>query len=72
MRRPDSICNAVAVDAGTVLDPTKHLACYKIRSNPGQPAHVRQTISFATPFGSAGATTVKPSLVCVPARVEEP
>jgi hypothetical protein len=72
VRRPDSICNAVSVDGDAVLDPTRHLACYKIRSNPGQPQHTRQDISYDTPFGSAGATTVKPSLVCVPSRVEEP
>jgi hypothetical protein len=70
VRRPDSICNAVAVDAGTVLDPTKHLACYKIKNTAGQAAHVRQDVSLATPFASAAATTVKPSLLCVPARVE--
>ena len=29
-------------------------------------------ISYATEFGSAAGTTVKPTLVCVPARVEEP
>jgi penicillin amidase len=72
VRRVDSVCNAVGVDGAPVLDPTKHLACYKIKNNPGQPAHARQDISYATEFGSAAGTTVKPTLVCVPARVEGP
>ena len=72
VRRPESICNAVAVDAGTVLDPTKHLVCYNSKNTAGQPSHARQNISYARPFGSATATTVKPNLLCVPARVEVP
>jgi len=66
------VCNAVSVNGAPVLDPTKHLACYKIKSNPGQPGHSRQDITYATEFGGAAGTTVKPTLVCVPARVEGP
>jgi hypothetical protein len=35
-------------------------------------AQARKNVSHDTPFGSATATTVKPNLLCVPARVEIP
>lgn len=72
VRRPDVLCHAAAMNGERALDPTRHVACYKIKNNPGQPAHARQTVQLTTPFGSATATTVRPSALCVPARVEAP
>jgi hypothetical protein len=64
--KAQALCNATAVNAQAVTDPTAHLTCYQLKNVPGMPRFLRRTAEVTNRFGAQTLTLLKPSSLCVP------
>ncbi len=70
---PETVCNAVAVNGGTVLSPSAQLHCYSIKDASGQTRFARTGVAAANHLASEQLSVEKSHLVCVPStRPAEP
>ena len=67
IKRPRRFCNAVDKNGGGIIDATKHLLCYKVRSPAGPPT--RSTVFILNQFGNDSFTLFGTRELCVPTEV---
>jgi len=63
---PETVCNAVAVNGGTLLSPAAQLHCYRVKDASGQPRFARTNVAAANDLASEQLSVQKSHLVCVP------
>jgi hypothetical protein len=69
VRKLASVCLPTDTGGG-IIDRADRLACYQIRSVPGQPKFVRRDVAVASPIRDETVTARAPSTVCVPTSVQ--
>jgi len=67
IKRPRRFCNAVDKNGGGIIDATKHLLCYKVRSPAGPPT--KSTVFILNQFGNDSFTLFGTREFCVPTEV---
>jgi hypothetical protein len=68
--RPESICNPVDADGMGIVDPTAHVACYRIRDAAGQARFARRSVSEADELGARTLDLTRAQSLCVPSTVD--
>src|SRR4029077_18043681 len=63
---PETVCNAVAVNGGTLLSPAAQLHCYRVKDASGEPRFARTNVAAANDLASEQLSVQKSHLVCVP------
>jgi cysteine-rich repeat protein len=66
---PALICNPAVLNAGNLLDPTTHLACYNISTVKGQGTFERPDVIVNNRFGTQTLMLMRPKVLCSPAEV---
>ncbi len=63
-----TICNPASTGGDGTIDPTAHLACYKIKDTGGQPHFTKRNVVVANAFGEETLSVVKADTLCVPSE----
>jgi hypothetical protein len=59
--KPVAVCAAADKNGEGVVDPTAHLACYRIKDTAGQAKLAQQNVSVGNQFGGETQTITKPA-----------
>ncbi len=68
LQKPLAVCAPVAIDGGSVVDPSTFLTCYQAKDAKDQAPFTRPTFDVASALGSESLATIKPYMACVPSQ----
>ena len=70
VRKPVTICNSAGLGGDSPKDPDAHLACYRIKDEPGQPKFAGADLTVTSQFGQTPLRARRAFSVCVPSGVD--